>query len=526
MSPSRPTLLAPPESEVAVPVATVPAAQPLRARAALHGPDRVREEGVPERRRQCLRRFVLSLSPQAWGGLDMIIIAAAVSAAHCGLVEVTGYVWLPSPLLTIPTYCLAFLVAALVFGLYERRTLLERSRILLRCTLALTLGVTLALAFLGLVLYESISRWLALLVAAGYVTVAVPLRLYAHVAITSRRVRVLCVGGGPSIQQLVQTLRHLHHRHYQVVGRVEPVEGVRRLVAGAVGCAALPQFRSREELDFDAACPKLGLLPALRGLLRQHGVDDVVVGAELTHHAQTGPVVSTCLEEQRRVTDPATFVEKLLGEVPADSVATGWFLSADLQQRASYDGAKRVLDVAASLAGLLVTLPVWPLIALAVRLTSPGPVLFRQVRVGQHGRLFTIYKFRTMRADAEKDGAQWARANDQRVTRVGRVLRRSRLDELPQLLNILRGDMSLVGPRPERPEFVRELEQLIPHYRLRHVIKPGLTGWAQIHYGYGASVADAHRKLCFDLYYLKHRSIDLDLSILIRTVGTFVLGAR
>ncbi len=518
------TLFSLPETERAAAAAAT--AQLVRARPGAREGEPTSGRAPAERRRHYLRRCMLSLSPQAWGGLDMIIIAAAVSAAHGGLVGLTGYVWLPSPLLTIPTYCLAFLFAALVFGLYERRTLLERSRILLRCTLALGLGVTLALAFLGLVLYESVSRWLALLMAAGYMLVAVPLRLYAHAAITSRPVRVLCVGAGESVRRLVHTLRHLHHRHYEIVGRVEPVEGVRRLVAGTAGCAVVPQFRSREELEFDAACPRLGPVSALRSLLRQHGVDDVIVGAELTHHPQSGAVVSTCLEEQRRVTDPATFVEKLLGEVPADSVATGWFLSADLQQRASYDGAKRVLDVVVSLVGLLVTLPIWPLIALAVRLTSPGPVVFRQVRVGQHGRLFTIYKFRTMRADAEKDGAQWARANDQRVTRVGRFLRRSRLDELPQLLNILRGDMSLVGPRPERPEFVRELERMIPHYRLRHVVKPGLTGWAQIHYGYGSSVADAHRKLCFDLYYLKHRSIDLDLSILIRTVGTFVLGAR
>jgi lipopolysaccharide/colanic/teichoic acid biosynthesis glycosyltransferase len=184
------------------------------------------------------------------------------------------------------------------------------------------------------------------------------------------------------------------------------------------------------------------------------------------------------------------------------------------------------MDLIAAAIGLLLTLPIWPLIALLIRLESRGPTIYRQDRVGLHGRIFNICKFRTMRVDAERHGARWARENDDRVTRVGRFLRRSRLDELPQLWNILRGDMSLVGPRPERPEFVAKLAELIPHYRQRHLIKPGLTGWAQIRFHYGSSVADAQRKLCYDLYYLKHRSIDLDTAIIIRTIGAFLLGAR
>jgi lipopolysaccharide/colanic/teichoic acid biosynthesis glycosyltransferase len=163
-------------------------------------------------------------------------------------------------------------------------------------------------------------------------------------------------------------------------------------------------------------------------------------------------------------------------------------------------------------------------VALAIRLTSPGEVLFRQQRVGQNGRIFTLYKFRSMRSDAEAlTGAVWAREDDDRVTPVGRFLRKSRLDELPQFWNVLTGDMSLVGPRPERPEFVQGLIKEIPFYGQRHVVKPGITGWAQVKYSYGASVEDALAKLQFELFYIKNMSIGLDLFIIFKTIQTVVL---
>jgi lipopolysaccharide/colanic/teichoic acid biosynthesis glycosyltransferase len=159
-------------------------------------------------------------------------------------------------------------------------------------------------------------------------------------------------------------------------------------------------------------------------------------------------------------------------------------------------------------------------------LQDRGPVLYAQRRVGQGGRPFTLYKFRTMAVDAEAHGCVWARQDDPRVTPLGRWLRQTRMDELPQLWNILCGDMSMVGPRPERPDFVEPLSRLIPFYQERHLVKPGLTGWAQISYRYGASVSDARRKLQYDLYYIKHMSVELDLIILLRTFGTLLLGTR
>jgi lipopolysaccharide/colanic/teichoic acid biosynthesis glycosyltransferase len=169
-------------------------------------------------------------------------------------------------------------------------------------------------------------------------------------------------------------------------------------------------------------------------------------------------------------------------------------------------------------------LPFIPFIILAVRLSSPGPIFFTQTRVGLRGRLFTLFKFRTMREDAEARGAVWAAKDDSRVTPIGRFLRKVRLDEIPQLWNVLRGDMAFVGPRPERPEFVQWLRQEIPFYDLRHLVRPGITGWAQVRYRYGASLEETRRKLEYDLYYVKHLSIGLDLLIMFETVKTIILG--
>jgi lipopolysaccharide/colanic/teichoic acid biosynthesis glycosyltransferase len=181
---------------------------------------------------------------------------------------------------------------------------------------------------------------------------------------------------------------------------------------------------------------------------------------------------------------------------------------------------RRVADVLGALLGLTLLALLLPLLAPGIYLESGFPIIFRQMRIGQGGRLFTIFKFRSMRVGAESDGApRWAELRDPRVTRVGRFLRRTRLDEFPQFWNVLRGEMALVGPRPERPEFVAELEQKIPLYRLRLRVKPGLTGWAQINFGYGASVEDSEKKLQYDLYYIKQRGPLLDLVILFRTIG-------
>jgi sugar transferase (PEP-CTERM system associated) len=222
----------------------------------------------------------------------------------------------------------------------------------------------------------------------------------------------------------------------------------------------------------------------------------------------------------------ASLYEKYTGKIAVENLRPSWLIfSEGFRKGPLLTLGKRVLDLAASLAGLAIGAPVMALVALAVRLTSPGPVLYHQTRVGLNGRHFTVHKFRTMHQDAEAaTGPVWAsKAGDPRVTPIGRWLRRTRLDEMPQLWNVLIGEMSFVGPRPERPEFIEDLSRQIPYYRQRHFVRPGITGWAQVRYTYGASVEDALQKLQYDLYYIKNLSIPLDLFIIVQTVRTVLL---
>ncbi len=231
------------------------------------------------------------------------------------------------------------------------------------------------------------------------------------------------------------------------------------------------------------------------------------------------------------VRDMADVYEALTGRIPVRSIGDQWLLFAEgfYLLRADYvQRLKRLFDFLASGLILFLMSPIIGLAIMAIKMDSPGPVFYSQQRVGKDRQVFTIYKFRSMQYQAEGDGARWAAEKDPRVTRVGKLLRLTHIDELPQIWNIFRGDMSLVGPRPERPEFVDILENQLPYYFVRHTVKPGLTGWAQINYRYGASVEDAHNKLEYDLYYVKNMSIFLDFKILLRTVGVVLLkdGAR
>ncbi len=225
------------------------------------------------------------------------------------------------------------------------------------------------------------------------------------------------------------------------------------------------------------------------------------------------------------VVDAMCFYEQLTGKLLIENINPSWFIfSEGFRVTGFIRFYKRVLDILFSFIGLVLAAPIIPLVALAVKFDSPGPVFFRQVRVGEGERPFTLVKFRTMCNDAEKNGAVWAQKDDPRVTRIGNFLRKSRLDEIPQLFNVLKGDMSFVGPRPERPEFIEKLEEKIPYYSKRHFVKPGVTGWAQVKYPYGASEEDAVEKLRYDLYYIKNLSILFDLLIICETVKVVLFG--
>jgi sugar transferase (PEP-CTERM system associated) len=256
------------------------------------------------------------------------------------------------------------------------------------------------------------------------------------------------------------------------------------------------------------------------------GVDKIVVALEEKRGKFPLQPLLDCRMKGLRIFDGVSFYETLSGKILATSVPPSWLIFADgFRRHKLILASKRISDVVFSLAGLICALPLMAVIALAVKATSPGPVFFRQTRIGQHERKFRVVKFRTMREDAEAGtGAVWAVDRDPRITRVGGILRKLRLDELPQFWNVLKGEMSFVGPRPERPEFVQQLKEQLPYYGERHTVKPGITGWAQINYGYGASIEDALRKLEYDLFYVKNLSLLFDAFIVLKTFKAVLIG--
>jgi len=266
---------------------------------------------------------------------------------------------------------------------------------------------------------------------------------------------------------------------------------------------------------------------SLSKIVRGHKADAVVVSIRERRGAFPAKDLLKCKMSGIEVYDAPTFYEKITGKLLLENISpSGLIFSDGFRITPVMHALKRALDIVTALFGLIILLPFIPIFALLVVRDSPGPILFSQTRVGERGALFTLYKFRTMRMDAEKaTGAVWAQENDPRITRLGRIYRKLRIDEIPQLWNILRGDMSFVGPRPERPEFVESLSEEIPYYSERHAVKPGLTGWAQVSYRYGSSVEDAREKLRFDMYYIKKCSIFFDLYIILKTAKVIVLGA-
>jgi len=266
---------------------------------------------------------------------------------------------------------------------------------------------------------------------------------------------------------------------------------------------------------------------ALLDLVDEESINEIIVAVR----ERRGGVLPLrelldCKMRGVKVFDLSSFYERARGQVRIDSLRASWLIYGDgFRQGIMRTVVKRFFDLFASAVLLVLALPVMVVTALAIVLEDRGPVFYRQIRVGQNGRQFKVTKFRSMRTDAEKDGTpKWAAANDDRTTRVGRLIRKLRIDELPQLFNVLIGDMSLVGPRPERPYFVDQLTAEIPFYAVRHCVKPGVTGWAQVRYQYGASVDDAVQKLQYDLYYVKNHTLLLDLVVLAETVRVVLTG--
>ena len=263
----------------------------------------------------------------------------------------------------------------------------------------------------------------------------------------------------------------------------------------------------------------------LSQIILANQINLIVVPAHIKKSSRAARLIYKNLALGIEVLDLAALYEAIFQKIPLAELQEVWFLENLAKSHEIHDAIKEPVEMFFAFFLGIITLPLFIFIALVIKLTSPGSAFFTQVRVGKNGKQFVLWKFRTMHKDAEKLGPQWAKLHDKRTTPIGKILRRTHLDELPQLWNIMRGDLSLIGPRPERPEFVTSLEKEIPYYELRHLIKPGLTGWAQINYRYGASLEDAYEKLQYDIYYLKNRSLLLDLAIIFKTAKRFFIPA-
>jgi sugar transferase (PEP-CTERM system associated) len=340
----------------------------------------------------------------------------------------------------------------------------------------LTFGVSILTIFL--ILWRWIYKWI--------------------VGLSIFRDRVYVLGNGARAQLLVETLRNRRDAGMEVVGWRENTNPISQREHFADELHAFSASGKAFDRVIIAMEERRGVLP-LRELLelRLRGV---------------------------AIEDAGSVLERLLGKIPLEGLyPSDLIFTPGFRVKASQQIVRRLVSFSVALTALIICLPFIPFIILAVRLSSPGPVFFNQTRVGHRGRLFTAHKFRTMRQNAEAAGAVWATKDDPRITPLGGFMRKTRLDEIPQLWNVLRGDMGFVGPRPERPEFVQWLSNEIPYYDLRHMIRPGITGWAQVRYRYGATLEETKRKLEYDLYYLKHLSLGLDLLIMFETIKTIVL---
>ena len=446
-----------------------------------------------------------------WGAvteLVLLLLALPVSVLMC---------WIPAfgtgagapPIEALPLaatgFALSLLGGLIATGCYQRDT----RDLPLQLAWRVLLGVS-----AGLLIFLLLHRWfansplpLAMLALAGTL---------ALVGIASNR--LLCASAN----------ERLFARRVLVLGageRAQRIESLRR--ASDRSGVQLVAFVRHGEAQTRVNAARLVLPSAsLATLARRFAATEIVVALDDRRVGFPEQELLDCKMQGIQVTEDIAFLERQRGRVLLDGLGAGDLIFADGYTQAVKGGRlKRTIDLLVAACLIVLTLPLMLLVSLAIMIETGAPVVYVQERVGQGGRVFRLYKFRSMRQDAEANGqAVWAQQGDRRITRLGRFLRQTRLDELPQLFNVLAGDMSLIGPRPERPSFVAALEQEIPYYALRHCVKPGITGWAQICFPYGASTADAREKLQYDLYYLKNYSLLLDFMILCQTAQVILWG--
>ena len=450
-------------------------------------------------------RTILLLLVEAmllFGGLVIAVyVRMGVADADDALINRNGFY--KAALATL--FCLT---SFYFFDLYDFVVMRDRRELVLRMLQALGLAwIALALMFYALPQVmigrgvTLISLPLALLLMVGW-------RLSIHWFLGHPELgeRILIVGSGEFAVEIAKETLQRKDAGYRVVGFVDND----------------PALVGKSLIN-----PKvIGLTSDLASLVKRENIDRLVVAiGDRRGQFPTQELLKLSLSGDVTIEESASFYERLTGRVLLDMIRPSWLIFSSRGRRARINEiARSAMHRIIALVGAILSLPLAIFTAIIISLESRGPVLYKQERVGKNGRTFRLMKFRSMRTDAEKDGPVWAKTDDERMTRVGRIIRKIRVDEIPQFWNILRGDMNFVGPRPERPHFVAQLAEEIPYYEQRHLIAPGLTGWAQINYPYGASIEDAKQKLQYDLYYMKNQNLALDATIMFETIKTILFG--
>ncbi|MGH9968284.1 MAG: TIGR03013 family XrtA/PEP-CTERM system glycosyltransferase [Pyrinomonadaceae bacterium] len=400
------------------------------------------------------------------------------------------------------------LTAFYLYDLYDFVVMHDRRELVLRLVQALGLAwIALALMFYAFPRLM-IGRGVALLALPLALTLMVGWRVSIHwfLGHPDFGERILIVGSGNLAVEMAREVLNRPDAGYRIVGFVG---------------------NDTELLGKSLINPRvIAVTSELADVVKRENIDRIVVAmGERRGLLPTDALLQLSLAGAVSIEEGASFYERVTGRVSLSMIRPSWLIFSGRGREARLSGlARNTVHRLVALIGAVLSLPLVLLTAILIKLDSPGPVFYRQERLGKNGRLFTLVKFRSMRTDAEKEGPVWATKGDDRATRLGRVIRKIRVDELPQFWNILRGEMNFVGPRPERPHFVAQLAQEIPYYEQRHLIPPGLTGWAQIKYPYGASIEDARQKLQYDLYYVKNQSLMLDAIIMFETIKIILFG--
>ena len=448
-----------------------------------------------------------------WCFIDFVTAFLAMLLAHC-LSPAFGFIiekypaanFSFSPVLVSFVYSILVFLVVHIFGLHHPLQQRNRGILLVKSGASVLVAIILLLIISLLFLYQRIGRHV--LIYGYFLTVygLFLVRIAIWKLIEQRKIRILLVGNGEISRRIIELVNQIQ-THYSIV--------------------AVYDANLSPQQEFQCGLSIVHENIPISELCLKHEIHEVVICKNERSTANEQLELTKSLIMGVRVCSYSVFCEQIFFKVPVEFIDQSWFFQIrPPDDYVIYTGIKRMIDIVVSILGLVLASPVLLFSIIFIKLESRGPAFYSQVRTGQFNQPFKIWKLRSMRCDAEKSGAQWAGKNDVRVTRIGRVLRKTRMDEVPQFWNILKGEMSLIGPRPERPEFVSKLSADIHLYEHRHLIKPGLTGWAQINYPYGASREDALNKLKYDLYYLKNSSLLLDLDIILKTIGAVMKGSR